>query len=164
MISCKPIFEFSFIPASNLPPILSDLSFVLSFVTFGYHFFVWRSELSGFVKVINQSASKNNAFKLLRNNISEADSQNLKRACANRQILLRAAKFVELEKVNEPKLGQHCEIAWWNWLTCLVGPQSSESVDWGPSILNRSKGVLGVCFVTQLTGYPNFGLVFLFVW
>ena len=31
-----------------------------------------------------------------------------------------------------------------------VGPQSSESVDWGPLTLNRPEGVLGVHFVTQL--------------
>ena len=41
----------------------------------------------------------------------EVVSQTLTRGCANRQILLRAAKIVELEKVNAPILGQHCEMA-----------------------------------------------------
>ena len=41
----------------------------------------------------------------------EADSQTLKSDCSNRQIVLRAAKFVDLEKVNAPILGQHCEMA-----------------------------------------------------
>ena len=89
----------------------------------------------------------------------EADSRTLKRACANLQIFLRAAKLVELEKVNWPKLGQHFEIAWWNWLTCFVGPQSGESLDCGPSTLNGSEGILGIRFATQLKGYPNFDLV-----
>ena len=78
--------------------------------------------------------------------------------------MVREPKFVDPEKVDGPKLGQHCEMAWWNWLTCLVGPQAGESVDCGPSTLNRSKGILGICFVTQLKGYPNFGLVANFVW
>ena len=57
-----------------------------------------------------------------------------------------------------------CEMALWNLLTCLVCPQSSESVDWGHPTLNRSERVLGVRFVCQLTGYSNFDLVIFFVW
>ena len=44
-------------------------------------------------------------------------------------------------------------------MTCVVGPQSSESLDWGPSILNRSEGFLGAHFVTQLKGYQIFDLM-----
>ena len=40
-----------------------------------------------------------------------------------------------------------------------VTAQCSESVDCGPTNLNRSEGVLEVHFVTQLKGYSNFGLV-----
>ena len=75
-------------------------------------------------------------------------------------VLQTEVNFVEPEKVNAPILSQHCEMG----LTCLVGPQSSESVDCGPSTLNRLEGVLGVQFVTQLKGYSNFGLVNFFVW
>ena len=42
----------------------------------------------------------------------EADSQTLKRSCANWQKLLREANNVEPEKANGPKLGQHCEMAY----------------------------------------------------
>ena len=93
----------------------------------------------------------------------EVDSRTLKRGCANRQILLRTAKIVDLEKVDGPKLGHACEMAWWNWLACLICPQSAESVDWGHPTLNRPEGVLGVNFVTQLKGYPNFNFVTNFV-
>ena len=94
----------------------------------------------------------------------EVDIRTLKRGCANWQILLRVTKIVDLEKVNESKLGQNCEMARWNWLTYLVGPQYIESGDCGPSTLNRSEGVLGVSFVTQLKGCPNFELVTNYVW
>ena len=41
-------------------------------------------------------------------------------------------------------------------MTCLVGPQSSESVDWGPSTLNRLQRVLGVRFVhRRYVGVPK---------
>ena len=80
----------------------------------------------------------------------KADSQTLKRDCANRQKIHRKVNFVEHEKVYSPILGQHYEIARWNWLTCLVCPQSSESVDWGQPTLNRSEEILGAFFVTQL--------------
>ena len=42
----------------------------------------------------------------------KADSQTLKKGCANRQkIVLRDLNFVEPEKVNEPKLTHDCEMA-----------------------------------------------------
>ena len=69
------------------------------------------------------------------------------------------SNFVEPKIFDESKLGHDCEMAWWNCLTCLVGPQSSASLDWGPSILNRSEGLLGPHFVTQLKGYQNFDLM-----
>ena len=43
------------------------------------------------------------------------------------------AKFVDAENINGPILTHHCEMAWWNWKTCLGCPQSSESQDWGYS-------------------------------
>ena len=45
----------------------------------------------------------------------------LKRRCANRQKLLREPNFVDSEKVNRPKLGQHCEKAWYNWYIDMPG-------------------------------------------
>ena len=62
----------------------------------------------------------------------------LERDCDTRQknYVVCGPKFVDLGKVDGPTLGQHCEMAWWNWLTCLVGPQSGESVDFGTSTLN----------------------------
>ena len=58
----------------------------------------------------------------------------LKGGCANRQKLLREPNFVDIEKhqkINETKLGQHCEMSRWNWLTCLACPHLAASLDWG---------------------------------
>ena len=40
-----------------------------------------------------------------------------------------------------------------------VGPQFSDSLDWGPPILNRLVRVLGARFVLQQQEYPTFDLV-----
>ena len=44
-------------------------------------------------------------------------------------------------------------------MTCLVYPQSSESVECGQPTLKRSEGSLTALFVPQKLGYPKFGLV-----
>ena len=41
----------------------------------------------------------------------EADSQTLKRGCANRQKIVREANFVEPKKVNAPKVGHGYDMA-----------------------------------------------------
>ena len=56
------------------------------------------------------------------------NSQTLKQGCANQQ-KIRETIFVYPEKTNGPKLDQLCEMAFWNWSTCLVGLQSAEYAD-----------------------------------
>ena len=61
----------------------------------------------------------------------EADSQTLKSL---------ATPLRKHREINGPILGQSCEMTCWNWLTCMVCPHSSESVECGQPTLKRSEG------------------------
>ena len=76
-------------------------------------------------------------YSIVLYSLKESWWSNSKESCNNtQQTLFHEPTFVDLEKhreINGPTLGQHWEMAWWNWLTCLIGSCSATSLDCEPA-------------------------------